>query len=405
MGKYFDAAAAELSQTQSFKGFRAGKAPRAVVEAKLGAEAVRQQALELAIADAYYQAVTKEQLRPIGRPETDLKDVRLAELESKGLTFEATVAVVPNVTLGDYQKVKVKPASVKFSDKDVTETLEQLRRSRAEFKDVTRAAQKGDRVEIDFVGTLKGKEIEGGKSENHPLIIGEDNFIPGFAEELIGMQDGQVKEFKITFPKEYHQPTLSGQKVTFTVTLHGVQERVIPKLDQELAKGFGAKDVDDLKKRLAENIRHEREHEAKQQTEGEVVDKIVAKATVELPPVLVDEEFERMMGELRTQTERQGIPFDDYLKQLGKTEADLKDEQRPEAEKRVKTSLVLNELQKQENIQPDDATVDAEINQQLAQAPDEETKQQIQSDEFRQYVRRVVGNRLVVATLVERATA
>lgn len=405
VGKYFEAAVSQLATQHTFKGFREGKAPRGVVEQKLGVEAVRHQALELALSDGYYQAVTEHKLRPIGRPETDLAETKLDELETTGLKFTATVPVVPEVTIGDYQKVKVKPTPPEFKESDVDETLEQLRRSRANFVTVKRAARAGDRVEIDFVGTLNKKEFEGGKSERHPLIIGEDNFIPGFSDQLVGMSDGQVKEFEIPFPKDYHQPTLAGKQVTFTVTMHEIQERQLPELNEEFAKGFGANSLDDLKQRLSENLRQEREQDAKHRTEGEVVQAVVDTATVELPEALVDEEYERMIAELRANTERQGIPFDKYLEQLGKSVEDLKTEQRPEAERRVKTSLVLNELQQRENIVPDEALVDAEIQQQLSQAPDEAAKQQIQGDEFRQYVRRVLGNRLVVAKLVEYATA
>ena len=400
VAKHYQTAVKQLSQQVKIEGFRPGKVPRQVLENRVGKEYLDHQALDLAVADAYYQAVLKEQLSPIGRPQTDIAGDH-HHLERDGLKFTATVPVLPEVELGNYAKAKVKPVASQYADKLVDETIEQLRKSRAAISQVDRAAKKGDHVEIDFVGTKDGQEFEGGKSENHPLVIGEDNFIPGFADELVGMKAGEVKKFKIKFPKDYHEQSLAGQKVEFTVTMRSVKEATVPALDDEFATGFGAKSMDDLRQRLAENLREEKQREADLATEAAVVQAVVDQAKTEVPDALVEDELGRMAAEMRDNVERQGIPYDKYLEHVGKTEEQILAENKGEAERRVKTSLVLNKLQEVEKLQPQAKEVDAEIARNLEQAQSPDAKEQIKSDEFRRYVTRILGNRLAVARLKE----
>ena len=403
MGKYFAEAVKQVAAQVNIEGFRKGKAPRKVLEDRVGKEQIEHQALELAVTDSYYQAVKEHDLKPISRPQTDAPHNH-GELETKGLTYTATVPVLPAVDLGKYQSVKVKPTKPEFSDKQVDEAFEQLRRSRASQAQVDRPAKDGDQVEIDFVGKVGGKEFPGGKSENHPLTLGQGNFIPGFEEHLGAMRKDQVKTFKVKFPKDYHEATLAGKDAEFTVTMKQIQEVRLPEATDKFAEGFGAKSLLDLKTRLRENLQQEKEQQAKHATELAVVEKVVATAKTEVPDALVEEELTRMLAELRQQIERQGLPYEKYLEQLKKTEDDIRKEQRGEAERRVKISLVLNTIQEAEKVAPTDAAVKAEVDQQLAQAPDQQTKDRVNGDEFKQYVRRILANRMVVERLVKRAT-
>lgn len=402
MRDYFAQATKALAEQSSIEGFRKGKAPRSILEAKVGKDYLAHQAMERAVADSYYKAVTKHKLRPVGSPQTDLKREH-AELEEKGLSFTATVPVVPAVKLGDYKQLKVKPEPSQYSDKLVDEALEQLQKSRADSAQVTRGAKKGDRVEIDFVGKIDGKEFEGGKSENHPLVLGESSFIPGFEEQLEGAASGQVKTVTVTFPKDYRVPELAGKPAEFTVTVKQVQETRLPELDDAFATGVGAKSLDDLRKRLAENLKNEKAAEAKRTTEGKVVEAVVDQATVEVPEALVEEELTGMMTELRQQIERQGLPYDKYLEHLGKTEDELRKEHRGQAERRVKMSLVLNTVQEVEKLTPTEQQVQAEIAGQLAQVSDPESQKQVKGDEFKRYVTRVLGNQMAVDRLAHYA--
>lgn len=389
----------QLASQANIAGFRKGKAPRSVLNKRYGATNVEHEVLERALVESYYEAVKEHSLQPIGQPETKLPDDH-HDLENHGLKYTATVPVMPTVILGDYSKVTVKPVESTFSEKLVDETLHQLQESRATATDAERAAERGDRVEIDFVGMRKGTEVPGAKSENHPLVIGEDNFIPGFSDQLVGLQTGQVKTFKLQFPKDYHETDLAGAKVDFTVTMRKVQSVNRPALNDAFATGFGAASMDELRSRLRENLQTEKDKEATSATEAAVVDGVVATAKVEIPDVLVGEELDRMLGEFRQGIERQGIPYDKYLEQLGRTEQQIRDQQRDEAIKRVKISLTLNQLQRAENITASLPEIQAEVDQQLAAAPDDQTKAQIGSAEFRRYVARIIGNRKVVAKLI-----
>lgn len=404
MSEYFEQAARQLAPQVNVPGFRRGKVPRSVLAKQIGPGYLAHQALEVAVTDSYYQAVKKHNLQPIASPTTDIPHDD-ASLEKDGLTYTAVVPVMPEVDLGDYQNVKITPTASDFKADIVKETLEQLRRSRAENKAVDRPAAKGDRVEIDYVGTLKGNEFEGGKSENHPLVLGEDNFIPGFADQILGMHQGAVKKFKIKFPKDYHEPTLANQKVEFTVTLRTVEEVVLPDLTDEFAKQFGADSMKDLQKRLEENLRQEKENEARRATEMQVMDAVLDTATVEVPEILIEEELEKMVGEFRQGVEQQGLPYDKYLEHIGKSEDDIKAESSDEAAKRAKLSLVLNKIQATEKITASPKEVQAEIDAQLKVSPDQETTDRIQGEEFRRYVTRIVGNRTTLQKLVKRATA
>ncbi|MSU76329.1 trigger factor [Patescibacteria group bacterium] len=402
MKEYVAKATERLGSQIDVKGFRKGKVPAKVVESKVGKDQLAHETFELAVADAYYKAIQEHKLRPIGQPQTDLKHEHV-DLEQTGISFTATVPVVPDVKLGDYQKVTVEAVKSAFSEKQVDETIEQLRNSRASFAQVARAAKDGDRVEIDFVGSIDGKEFEGGKSENHPLVIGDQTFIPGFEENLIGMKAGDKKKFTVKFPKDYRQTDLAGKDAEFAVTLKQVQERALPKLDDEFAASLGAKSMDDLRKRLSENLKQEKDTEAGRETEMKLLEAIIAGATVEVPEALVEEELNGMMAELKQQIERQGLPYDKYLEQLGKKEADLRQEYREEAEKRVTMSLVLNTLQATENIMPTDEQVKAEVAKQLEAVTEPDDKERIKSDEFQQYVRRVLGNRMTIDKLMQSA--
>lgn len=402
MKQYVAKAAERLGSQIEIKGFRKGKVPPAVVESKVGKDQLAHEAFELAVADAYYQAILEHKLRPVGQPKTDLNHEH-SDLQKTGISFTATVPVVPDVKLGNYQELKVKPVESKYSETQVDETIEQLRNSRASFAQVARAAREGDRVEIDFVGSKDGQEFEGGKSQNHPLVVGEGTFIPGFEENVPGLKAGDQKKFKITFPKDYRQTDLAGQEVEFAVTMKQVQERALPKLDDSFAASLGAKSMDDLRKRLSDNLKKEKGAEAGRETEMKLLDEIVKQSTVEVPDALVEEELNGMMAELRQQIENQGLPFEKYLEQLGKKEDELRKEYHDEAGKRVTLSLVLNALQEAEKIEPTDEQVKAEVEKQLATVTEPKDQERIKSDEFRQYVRRVLGNRMTVNKLMQTA--
>jgi trigger factor len=403
MQRYFDRAAHRLAEQVRIDGFRKGKVPRSVLEQRFGAGYLADQAAELALTDSYYQAVMKHKLQTIGRPDVQLPEDR-SHLEQGGFAYTATAAVVPKVSLGDYRSIKTKPVKSAYREAVVKETLAKLQEGRAEASEVKRPARVGDRVEIDFIGRRRGQPVPGAQSENHPLVIGEDNFVPGFSEKLVGLTAGKRTTFKLKFPKDYRESSLAGANVEFEVTMKRVQVMKVPLLDDAFAKQFGAKTLDDLRKRLAENHRQEADDEARRATQQVALEALLKKASVELPDALVEEELNRMFAEFREQLDRQGIPYEKYLEHLGKSEDELRKEQRTEAERRVKLSLVVNTLAEVEKIVPTEAQVTSELKRQQELAGEGADPASLKSEEFRNYVVRVLTNRLAVEWLTKHAT-
>lgn len=402
MQRHYAAVIQSLAQQADVKGFRKGKAPRPVLEQRYGADYIAHQVLERAITLSYYDAIKEHNLESVAQPQTELPDDH-HNTEKTGLTYTAMVPVMPQIELGDYRSVKVKSKKSDYAPKLVDEALDELRRGRAAYEPVERGAQDGDRVEIDFAGTLNGEEVPGAKSENHPLVIGEDTFIPGFADELKKLKRGDQKKFKIRFPKDYHEKSLADQKVEFAVTMKEVQERKMPDLNDEFAKELGADSMTQLKERLEANLKAEREQLARRQTEQDVIDGIAKKASFELPDALIEAEAERLVDELRQGVEAQGMPFDKYLEHLGKDVPLLAAERRAEAEQRVRTSLLLSKIAEEEKVAPDKKQVDREVEAALASASDAQ-RAQIDQDDYRRYVTRVLTNQAVLDKIVARAT-
>ncbi len=402
MTKHYDVVVKELAGQVSVKGFRKGKVPRAVLEQRFGAEYIAAQVLERAVSMSYYDAVNEHKLQPVANPQTTLPENR-SQLDQTGLSYSAIVPVLPKVELGEYQAVKVKSLESDFKPEQVDQAIDEIRKGQATFNDVDRPAQSGDRVEIDFVGSRKGVEVEGAKSENHPLIIGEDNLIPGFSDQLKKMRTGQVKTFKIRFPKEYHEKSLAGEKVEFTVTMKRLQERVLPDIDDAFAKKLGVGSLEELREKLTENLKEEKRQEARRKTEDAVLEAVLAKASVDIPNALIDEEAHRMVHEIERSAQAQGIPFEKYLEHLGKTHDELAAEQTGEAERRVKIAFVLNEIAEREKIAADSTVVQLEIDRQLASATPQQ-RESIETDEFRRSVERAVRNQAVIDALLTRAT-
>ncbi|OGB74656.1 trigger factor, partial [candidate division Kazan bacterium RIFCSPHIGHO2_01_FULL_49_10] len=230
-------ASAKISEQIEVKGFRKGKAPMDVVTAQVGETRILSEASELSINQYYYQAIVQEEVSPVGPPKIIVDEIGL----NKPLKFTAEIAVMPEIELGDYQKIKVKPEKVEITDEQIDNVLKNLQRREVSFKEIEREAKPGDWVEIDFDGKLDGVSFDGGKSANHPLIIGDGVLLPDFEEALVGMKAGEEKTFPVNFPKDYHQANLAGKKTEFSAKLHKVKEVQSPELNDEFAKKISDK--------------------------------------------------------------------------------------------------------------------------------------------------------------------
>ncbi|MFA6132369.1 MAG: trigger factor, partial [Patescibacteria group bacterium] len=330
-------------------GFRSGKTPVSLIEKHVEPEALQSQFLEEAIEQLYGQSIRAQKVRPVDRPEIAIKKfVPFTTLE-----FEAKFPVVNVIKLADYKKIKKAKVAVKLTAEDVNDVIKSLQQRISDKKDVDRAAKAGDQVWIDFKGTdAKGKPVNGADGKDYPLTLGSNAFIPGFEDNLIGLKANQDKTFTLTFPKDYGVAALAGKKVTFEVSVTKVQEVVEPKVDDDFAAKVGPfKTVAELKADIKKQVGLERQQQSDRQYESDLVREIAKKSELEIPKVLIDDQVERMEQEERQNLVYRGQTWEEHLKDEGVSEQQHKEQKRPEAEERVKISLVLAEVADNEGLQ------------------------------------------------------
>lgn len=368
--KYIDQAATEYSKEIKTQGFRAGKAPRDMVEKKVGTEALFNTAAEKAVQGTYPKVVVEKKIDAIGKPKAEI--VKLAE--GNELVYKVVTAVIPEVSLKPWKSAieKVNKEHSKktpeVSKEEVDKELEDIAKSRVQHITVEREAQDGDNVILDFEVKRNGVQIENGASKSHPMILGRGVFIPGFEEQVVGMKAGEIKDFELTFPKDYHDKGLAGNPAQFTVTLNEVQERKSPEVTDEFARSLGKfKDLAEMRKNVTEGMEEEKKNELKEKHRGALIDVLVENLVVEIPHVLIHEELHKMIGEFEMQLQGMNITFQQYLMQIGKTIDELEKEWEPQAIKRVKAALALEEVAKEREIEIESEEVEAEMNKTLAQ--------------------------------------
>jgi trigger factor len=363
---FLDIAAEELSKDLKIAGFRPGKAPRKIVEQQVGSEKVLAHAAEKAVKKSYVDSIAKNKIEAVGEPKITITKIA----SGNDLEYKAVVGIMPQINLGDYKKhakeVK-KSEPEKIKSEEVQKELEILRKSRAKLITVSRVAKKGDYVEIDFDVLVDGKEIEGGKSQNHPLTIGESYFIPGFEENLIGMKEKDEKEFDLEFPKDYHKKELAGKPAKFKVKMKLVQEKELPEMNDDFAKNLGNfENLEGLKKSVLEGMEIEQKKKNEEKRRQEILEKIISECQAEIPEILVESELEKMMAEFEQNISGAGMKLDDYFASIKKTRDGVRNSWKENAEKRVKSALALREIAQLENISPESAEIEEEMNKTLA---------------------------------------
>jgi len=358
LAKFAEQALKELGKEIKVKGFRPGHVPTEILKKQIGEEAIKYKTQDKALQKSYTEIVINEKLQVISRPKIKIED------EKEALKYTATVAIYPKVEVKDYKSIKVKKPEVKVPKKEIDEAIEDMKKYITTYKEVDRAAKNGDKIEIDFEGFDKdGKTIAGTKSSKHPMVLGDKTFIPGFEEELIGMKKDEEKEFDITFPKDYHQKDFQSKKVKFKVKVQKLEEAEIPKLNEELVEKLtGKKDsVENFKKEIEENLKIRKEREAKQKQENEYLEELLKRTKIELPEVLITEELHYIIQEVKSDIERKGMKFEQFIEQSKTTIEKLKEKYRPEAEKRVKLRIALQHIIKEEGIEPDPKEFEKEL--------------------------------------------
>lgn len=399
MEPYLEQAVRDISQNLNIPGFRKGHAPRNIVEKEVGDFALLEQASRRAVVKFYVQAITDKKIEAIAQPEIKMEKL----VPGNPLEFKATVSYLAEFSLPDYKKLSIKKKEPKIEKKKVEEMLENLRKSRAKTTEVKREAKLGDAVEVDFKTYLNKVPVDNGESKNHPLVLGEGQFIPGFEDKLVGMKTGDKSEFTLRFPKKYHQKNLADRDVEFKVEMKKVSERELPEINDEFVKSLGQfKDLKELKAKFEENLVKEAQQKEKTRLEEAMLDKIAEKTELDIPEVLVNGEIDKMVSELKGMVQSSGGEFNKYLESIKKTEEEMRKEFRDKAFKRAKFGLILREIAKLEKIEADDKEVDEERKKTSVQYQhDEKAMKQIQSKEYEDYIRTLIQNRKVFEHLVK----
>ena len=371
-----------LSQELKIPGFRPGKIPISVVKKNVSQEELQSHLMGDAVNRAVPEALELESLQALDRPEVSVKKF----VPNETLEFTLEVEVLPQVSLGDYKNLKVTRPKVTVTKKDVDEVIERMRQGFASKKEVKRAAKNGDELIIDFKGfDKKGEAFAGGESQDYPLTLGSNTFIPGFEEELIGKKTGDKTDVNITFPKEYHAAHLAGEKVKFEVNIKQVKEVVLPKVDDELAAKCGPfTSVEDLRKDIEKEIKAQREHEATEKLKDQLVEQLVKASKPLTPEVLIKDQMKNIELDFVQNLAARGMNLDQYLKEKDWTKEDWEKKDLLEAAtRRVQSALVLSELSKQEKIQITQDELDARHQELLEQYPDPNMRLQLDTPEAR----------------------
>ena len=354
-----DAAYEKTKGRFSLPGFRKGKVPKHLLESTYGKGIFYEEAINQAFPKYYSEILEKEtSILAVAAPEIDVK-----KIDDKHLSIEAIVAVKPEVTLGEYKGIKFNKVEYNVKDEDVENEIKRLQESRSRLVDVTdRAAENGDTVVIDYSGSVDGVKFEGGTAEKQTLVLGSGSFIPGFEDQIIGMKIGEDKDLKVKFPEEYHAENLKGKDAVFAVKLHEIKKKELPEVNDEFIKdAAGAESVDAYKKEVRERLEKQNADRAEREIEDAIVQKITDNASVEIPDAMIEAQIDRMVQEMDYRLSYQGLKLADYLKYIGQTMEDYRKNYREQAEKLVKSQLVIEKVIDTEKLEATDAEVDEKI--------------------------------------------
>ena len=349
----------------NIQGFRRGKAPRKIIEKMYGAEVFFEDAANLVIPEAYEKEAMECDIDIVSQPKIDVEQIE----KGKPFVFTATVAVKPEVTLGEYKGIKVEKSDVEVTDEEVNAEIDMAREQNARTLDVTdRAAQDKDIVTIDFEGFVDGVAFEGGKGTDYPLTLGSHSFIDTFEDQIVGKNIGDEFDVNVTFPEEYHVEDLKGKPAVFKVALKAIKAKELPELDDEFAQDVSEFDtVDEYKADVKANLLKRKEETAKNAKEDKVIETIIENATMEIPEPMIDTQVRQMADDFARRIQSQGLSLEQYFQFTGMDANKFMETLRPQALKKINSRLVLEAVVKAENIEVSEEEVDAEMNK-LAEA-------------------------------------
>ncbi|OZM57890.1 trigger factor [Lottiidibacillus patelloidae] len=355
-----DQAFKKVSQKVNVPGFRKGKVPRPLFEKRFGVESLYQDALDILLPEAYGNAIDEAGIVPVDRPDVDVEQME----KGKNLIFKATVTVKPELKLGDYKGLEVEKLETTVTDEEVNAEITKLQEKQAELVvKETGAVENGDTAVIDFEGFVDGEAFEGGKGENYSLEIGSGSFIPGFEEQLVGLEAGAEKDVEVSFPEEYHAENLAGKPATFKVKLHEIKTKQLPELDDEFAKDVNenVETLEELKAETRKQLEDAKKTEAENHLRSSLVEQASENAEVDIPEAMVNTEIDRMMQEFEQRLQMQGMNKEMYFQFSGQDEDALRTQMKDDAGKRVRTNLTLEAIAAAENIEVSEEEVNTEL--------------------------------------------
>ncbi|MCI9136418.1 MAG: trigger factor [Lachnospiraceae bacterium] len=344
----------------SLPGFRKGKVPRHMIEKMYGVEIFYEDAVNELVSQEYPKAAEESGLEIVSSPSIGVEQLE----KGKNFIFTAEVAVKPEVTLGKYTGVQVEKVEVAVTEEEVAAEIERERENNARMITVEgRAVADGDTAVIDYEGFVDGEAFEGGKGENHSLVIGSHSFIDTFEEQLIGKNTGDDVEVNVTFPEDYHAPELSGKAAVFQVKINEIKTKELPELDDEFAQDVSEFDtLAEYKESVEKKLTERKENEAKRKKEDEAIQKVIEDSQMEIPDAMVDTQTRSMVDDFANRIAQQGLGMEQYMQFTGSTIEQLMEQMKPDALKRIQSSLVLEAVAEAEKIEISDEDVDAEIN-------------------------------------------
>ena len=350
---------AKTAKYFTIHGFRKGKAPMSMVERQYGSDIFNEDTFNELVPEIYDSAIKDNNIQAVSRPNIDITQIG----KGKNLIFTAVVQIKPEVKLGKYKGIEIEKIEYNVSDQDVEHELQHMAEHNARLITVeNRPVEKGDIAVIDFEGYIEGTAFEGGKAEKHELEIGSNTFIPGFEDQVIGMKIEEEKDIKVTFPEDYFSKDLAGKPATFKVKLHEIKKKELPTLDDEFAKDVSEFDtLKELKNSIKEKLQKQGEERAKYETEDKAIEAVCSNVELDIPSGMIETELDNMVKDLEQRLQYQGITLEQYSKLTGKAETVIRDEMKEQAEKTVKSKLVIEAIIKAEDIKPDEKELEEKV--------------------------------------------